>query len=246
MSTPAAAAKTEPPIRAILAPVTPLQQNCTIVWCTKTMKAAIIDPGGEVPMLMQALKQYGLTLEKIWITHGHLDHAGGTAAIKELTGVPIEGPHPDDQFWIDQIPESGARYGIPDARSFTPDRWLGDGDVVTLGETQFEVIHCPGHTPGHVIFFHREARFAQVGDVLFKGSIGRTDFPRGNHQQLLDSISLKLWPLGEDVAFVPGHGPMSTFGAERRTNPFVADVVPGAGADGGPDLAGDTVPMRYI
>lgn len=213
------------PIRALIAPVTPLQQNCTIVWCAKTKKAAIIDPGGEVPRLMQALKDHDLTLEKIWITHGHLDHAGGAQAIKELTGVPIEGPHPDDSFWIDEITTSGAKWGMPEAKSFTPDRWLGDGDVVTLGETQFEVIHCPGHTPGHVIFFNREARFAQVGDVLFQGSIGRTDFPRGSYPDLIKSITQKLWPLGDDVKFVPGHGPMSSFGAERKTNPFVADEV---------------------
>jgi hydroxyacylglutathione hydrolase len=211
------------PIRAMIAPVTPLQQNCTIVWCTKTMKAAIIDPGGEVERLLAGLRDNGLTLEKIWITHGHMDHAGGTAALKEATGAPIEGPHPDDQFWIDRIAESGVRYGMPNARAFTPDRWLGDGDVVTLGETEFEVRHCPGHTPGHVIFFHRAARFAQVGDVLFQGSIGRTDFPRGDYGQLIDSITTKLWPLGDDVVFVPGHGPMSTFGAERRSNPWVSD-----------------------
>jgi glyoxylase-like metal-dependent hydrolase (beta-lactamase superfamily II) len=215
---------TSPPIRAVIAPVTPLQQNCTIVWCAKTLKAAVIDPGGEVPRLMKALADQGLTLEKIWITHGHMDHAGGAAELKRLTGVPIEGPHQDDQFWIDQIQETGERYGVPEARNFVTDRWLDDGDVVTLGETQFEVLHCPGHTPGHVIFFHRQARFAQVGDVLFKGSIGRTDFPRGNHQDLLDAITGKLWPLGNDVQFVPGHGPMSTFGAERRSNPFVGDL----------------------
>jgi len=212
-----------PPIRAIIAPVTPLQQNCTIVWCTKTKKAAVIDPGGEVDRLLAAIADQGLTVEKIWITHGHMDHAGGTAALKAATGAPIEGPHPDDQFWIDGIEEAGKRYGVPGAKVFTPDRWLNDGDVVTLGETQFEVFHCPGHTPGHVIFFHREARFAQVGDVLFQGSVGRSDFPRGNHQQLVGSITGKLWPLGEDVAFVPGHGPMSTFGRERKTNPFVSD-----------------------
>jgi len=142
-----------------------------------------------------------------------------------LTGAPIEGPHRDDQFWIDDIGASGQKWGMPEAQTFTPDRWLEDGDRVTLGDTEFEVIHCPGHTPGHVVFFHREAKFAQVGDVLFKGSIGRTDFPRGNHQQLIDSITQKLWPLGGDVAFVPGHGPMSTFGAERKTNPFVSDVM---------------------
>jgi hydroxyacylglutathione hydrolase len=212
------------PIRAVVAPVTPLQQNCTIVWCARTKKAAIIDPGGEVPRLLKAIEDQGLTLEKIWVTHGHLDHAGGTAELKEKTGVPIEGPHPDDAFWIDQIEASAARWGMPGARAFTPDRWLADGDTVQLGETEFEVYHCPGHTPGHVVFFHRAARFAQVGDVLFQGSIGRTDFPRGNHQQLIDSITEKLWPLGDDVAFVPGHGPMSTFGQERKTNPFVADM----------------------
>ena len=165
-----------------------------------------------------------LTLDKIWITHGHLDHAGAAQAIKDITGVPIEGPHQADQFWIDDIPESGRKYGLPDAKSFTPDRWLEDGDVVTLGETEFEVIHCPGHTPGHVVFFHRGARFAQVGDVLFKGSIGRTDFPQGNFEHLIEAITQKLWPLGNDVQFVPGHGPMSTFGAERKSNPFVSDL----------------------
>jgi glyoxylase-like metal-dependent hydrolase (beta-lactamase superfamily II) len=215
----------EPPIRALVAPVTPLQQNCTIVWCAKTMKAAIIDPGGEVPRLLAALEQHGLTLEKIWVTHGHMDHAGGTAALKDATGVPIEGPHPDDAFWIEGIAEAGRMYKMPEARVFTPDRWLGDGDRVTLGETEFEVFHCPGHTPGHIVFFHREAGFAQVGDVLFQGSIGRTDFPRGDHGQLIASITGKLWPLGDHVAFVPGHGPMSTFGRERQTNPFVADKV---------------------
>ena len=214
-----------PAIRALIAPVTPLQQNCTIVWCAKTLKAAIIDPGGEVPRLLEALTQQGLTLEKIWITHGHLDHAGGTAALQAATGAVIEGPHREDAFWIEQIEESGRSYGMPDAKRFQPDRWLEDGDRVTLGETEFEVYHCPGHTPGHVIFFHRGAGLAQVGDVLFQGSIGRTDFPRGSHPQLIASITGKLWPLGDDVAFVPGHGPMSTFGQERQSNPFVADKV---------------------
>ena len=213
----------QPPIRAVIAPVTPLQQNCTIVWCARTLKAAVIDPGGEVPRLMGGLQQHGLTLEKIWITHGHLDHAGATAQLKALTGAVIEGPHRGDAPLIAGIPESGARYGMPDAQAFEPDRWLEDGDRVTLGETEFEVFHCPGHTPGHVVFFHREARFAQVGDVLFQGSIGRTDFPGGSYPQLIAAITGKLWPLGEDVAFVPGHGPMSTFGRERQTNPFVSD-----------------------
>ncbi len=218
------------PIRAIVAPVTPLQQNCTIVWCTATKKAAIIDPGGEVPRLLKAIADNRLTLEKIWITHGHMDHAGGTAELKAATGAPIEGPHRDDQFWIDRIEESGRQYGMPNAKGFTPDRWLEDGDTVTLGETTWQVRHCPGHTPGHVVFIHEGARFAQVGDVLFKGSIGRTDFPRGNHADLINAITGRLWPLGDDIAFVPGHGPMSTFGAERKTNPFVADQVLGMGA----------------
>jgi glyoxylase-like metal-dependent hydrolase (beta-lactamase superfamily II) len=224
------ASPTQAPIRAIVAPVTPLQQNCTIVWCTVTHKAAIIDPGGEAPRLLKAIADQGLTLEKIWVTHGHMDHAGGVAAMKAATGAVIEGPHRDDQFWIDRIEESGRQYGIPDAKVFTPDRWLEDGDVVTLGDTSFSVRHCPGHTPGHVVFVHEGARFAQVGDVLFKGSIGRTDFPRGNHADLIAAITGKLWPFGDDIAFVPGHGPMSTFGAERKTNPFVGDQVLGAEA----------------
>jgi hydroxyacylglutathione hydrolase len=211
------------PIKAVIAPVTPLQQNCTIVWCTRTMKAAVIDPGGEVDRLLGAIDNQGLTVEKIWITHGHMDHAGGAAALKDATGVPIEGPHRADKFWIDRIPESGKRYGMSGARAFTPDRWLSDGDVVNLGETEFEVLHCPGHTPGHVVLFHRQAKFAQVGDVLFQGSVGRTDFPLGDHNQLIASITGKLWPLGDDVRFVPGHGPMSTFGVERKFNPFVSD-----------------------
>jgi hydroxyacylglutathione hydrolase len=219
-----------PPIRAVVVPVTPLQQNCTIVWRPETRKAAVIDPGGEVPCLLKILADQKLELEKIWVTHGHLDHAGGVAALKAATGVPIEGPHPDDLFWIEDIGRSGARWGMPDAQSFTPDRWLGNGDTVTLGDTEFEVYHCPGHTPGHVVFHHREARFAQVGDVLFQGSIGRTDFPRGDYQQLIGSITGRLWPLGDDVTFVPGHNAISTFGAERRSNPFVADAILAAGA----------------
>lgn len=213
----------EPAIRALVVPVTPLRQNCTIVWCVKTMKAAVIDPGGDVARLLEVARQKGLAIEKIWITHGHLDHAGGTAALQAATGAMIEGPHPDDQFWIDDITDSGAKYGMTDARSFTPDRWLADGDRVTLGDTELEVYHCPGHTPGHVVFFHRQARFAQVGDVLFAGSIGRTDFPRGSYADLVASITGKLWPLGDDVTFVPGHEKVSTFGAERRTNPWVSD-----------------------
>jgi hydroxyacylglutathione hydrolase len=212
------------PIGALVIPVTPLQQNCTLVWCAATRKAAVIDPGGETDKVLGLIRERGLTLEKIWITHGHADHAGGAEQLREASGCPIEGPHPDDRFWIERIPTDALKWGMR-GRSFEPDRWLADGDTVQLGEATFEVYHCPGHTPGHVIFFHREARFAQVGDVLFKGSIGRTDFPRGVHADLIASITGKLWPLGDDVQFVPGHGQPSTFGAERAGNPFVADHV---------------------
>jgi hydroxyacylglutathione hydrolase len=212
------------PLSALIAPVTPLQQNCTVVWCAETKKAAVIDPGGETPRLLQILEQHGLQLEKIWVTHGHADHAGGVQALREATGVPVEGPHEADRFWIERIPVDALRWGM-EGRDFEPDRWLADGDTVSVGKLTFEVIHCPGHTPGHVVFFHRETGFAQVGDVLFKGSIGRTDFPRGDHAALIDAITQKLWPLGPHVQFVPGHGPMSTFGAERASNAFVADRV---------------------
>lgn len=212
------------PVGVFVTPVTPLQQNCTTVWCTATRKAAVIDPGGSVDQIMAEIARRGLTLEQIWITHGHLDHAAGAAEMAEKSGAPIIGPHPDDQFWIDDLPVHGERWGIPDARTFTPTRWLGDGDTVSLGETLWEVRHCPGHTPGHVIFFNRAARFAQVGDVLFKGSVGRTDFPRSDPEALIRSVVSKLWPLGDDVTFVPGHGAVSTFGEERRSNPFVSDA----------------------
>lgn len=211
------------PLGLFVAPVTAFQQNCTTVWCTKTNRAAVIDPGGGVDPILAEVARRGLTLDQIWITHGHLDHAGGAAEMAEKSGAPIIGPHPEDQFWIDGIPAQAAQYGLEPMRSFTPTRWLADGDVLTLGETTWEVFHTPGHTPGHVIFFCRAARFAQVGDVLFQGSIGRTDFPRGDLRTLIDSVTTKIWPLGDDVQFVPGHGPGSTFGAERRTNPFVSD-----------------------
>lgn len=219
------ASSAAPLISVLVVPVTAFQQNCTIVWCRKTLKAAVIDPGGDVERLLNAAADEGLAIEKIWITHGHADHAGGAQALREASGAPIEGPHPDDLFWIEQIPAAVETWGLIGARAFIPDRWLGEGDTVQVGEAQFEVRHCPGHTPGHVIFFNRQARFAQVGDVLFKGSIGRTDFPRGNHAHLIESITGKLWPLGDNIRFVPGHGPMSTFGAERATNPYVGDQV---------------------
>lgn len=223
MTQPAATPRS--PVGVFIAPVTPLQQNCTVVWCTKTNKAAVIDPGGGVDSVLAEIGRRGLVLDQIWITHGHIDHAGGAAEMKEKSGVRIEGPHAEDLFLIENLAVQGQAYGMPEARVFHTDRWLDEGDVMTLGETTWEVYHCPGHTPGHVIFFNRTARFAQVGDVLFKGSIGRTDFPRGDHQALLDSVATKLWPLGDDVTFVPGHGPASTFGAERKSNPFVSDAV---------------------
>jgi glyoxylase-like metal-dependent hydrolase (beta-lactamase superfamily II) len=211
------------PLGVFVTPVTPLQQNCTTVWCTATMKAAVIDPGGSVDAVLGEVARRGLMLDQIWITHGHLDHAGGAAEMAEKSGAPIVGPHPADQFWIDGIPGQGQMYGLPEARSFVPTRWLGEGDTLTLGETIWAVHHCPGHTPGHVIFFNAAARFAQVGDVLFKGSVGRTDFPQSDPAALVRSVVEKLWPLGDDVTFVPGHGPISTLGDERRTNPFVSD-----------------------
>jgi len=211
------------PVGVFITPVTPLQQNCTTVWCTKTNKAAVIDPGGSADAILGEIARRGLTLDQIWITHGHLDHAGGAAEMQEKSGVEIIGPHVEDLFWIEGIPAQGQMYGLPEARSFTPNRWLNDGDVLTLGETTWEVVHCPGHTPGHVVFFNREVGFAQVGDVLFQGSVGRTDFPKSNPEALIQSITKKLWPLGDGVTFVPGHGPVSTFGQERQTNPFVSD-----------------------
>lgn len=210
------------PMRVAIIPVTPFEQNCSLVWCTRTMKAALVDPGGDLDRLKLALERAGVTLEKVLVTHGHMDHCGMAGVLAQDMGVPLEGPHEGDRFWIESLDDPTKRYGL-EGQSFEPDRWLVDGDTVTVGELELDVVHCPGHTPGHVVLVHRPSRFALVGDVLFAGSIGRTDFPQGNHQQLLDSITGKLWPLGDDITFVPGHGPTSTFGQERRTNPFVAD-----------------------
>ena len=205
-------------------PVTGFQQNCSVLVCEETKKAALIDPGGDVERLVAALDQLGVTLEKIFLTHGHMDHCGGASTLRKQFGVPIEGPHEEDRFWIDQLPESCRMFGLPPVESFESDRWLDQGDTVTFGNQVLEVYFCPGHTPGHVVFYHREQKLAFVGDVLFQGSIGRTDFPRGDHDSLVQSIRTKLWPLGDDVEFVPGHGPNSTFGRERLHNPFVADT----------------------
>jgi glyoxylase-like metal-dependent hydrolase (beta-lactamase superfamily II) len=214
-------------LQVVIIPVTPFQQNCSLIWCSETRRGAVIDPGGGLDRIEQAAAGYGVTIEKILVTHGHLDHAGAVADFAEMQQLPIEGPGEEDRFWIDRLAEAGLAYGMPYCRSFTPDRWLKEGDVVTVGNQTLEVYHCPGHTPGHVVFFHRPMKLAFVGDVLFQGSIGRTDFPRGDHATLIRSITGKLWPLGEDVTFVPGHGPASTFGHERRTNPFVGDAAVG-------------------
>ena len=214
---------TEQPLRAAIVPVTPLQQNCTLLWCTRTMRGAFVDPGGDLPKLRAAASQVGVTIEKILLTHGHIDHCGSAGIFAQELGVPSEGPHEDDRFWIERLAEDGGRYGIT-GQPFEPDRWLVDGDEVRVGELTLHVRHCPGHTPGHVVFHHPESKVALVGDVLFRGSIGRWDFPRGNHEQLIGSITKRLWPMGDDTAFVPGHGPMSTFGHERATNPLVGDA----------------------
>jgi glyoxylase-like metal-dependent hydrolase (beta-lactamase superfamily II) len=185
------------------------------------MTAAIIDPGGDLDVLQSACKQLGVKLVAIWITHAHIDHAGATAELADALNLPIIGPHPGDQFWIDGLPVAAANYGFPPSRPFKPTRWLSDGDTVTLGAHTLQVRHCPGHTPGHVVFYSPDIQRAFVGDVLFAGSIGRTDFPQGTHQDLIDSITQRLWPMGNDTVFIPGHGPESTFGRERKSNPYV-------------------------
>lgn len=202
-------------------PVTPFEQNCSIAWCDQTRQAALIDPGGDLPRLLAEVDRLGVTLQAIWLTHAHIDHAGGTGQLARERGLPIIGPHPGDQFWIDGLPMQSARFGFPRCEPFTPTRWLKDGDIVTIGECPLSVRHCPGHTPGHVVFHSAQARRAFVGDVLFAGSIGRTDFPGGDHATLIASITERLWPMGDDTVFIPGHGPESTFGRERRTNPYV-------------------------
>ncbi|MET4000559.1 MBL fold metallo-hydrolase [Marinobacterium sp. MBR-109] len=203
-------------------PVTPFQQNCTLLWCEKTGKAAVVDPGGDLHLIKAAIAEEGVTLEKILLTHAHIDHAGGTAALSHELGLTIEGPGHEDEFWIEGLPKQSQMFGFPNVDVFTPDRWLEDGDRVSFGEVELQVIHCPGHTPGHVVFYHADSSLALVGDVLFQGSIGRTDFPRGDHATLIRSIKEKLLPLGDEIRFIPGHGPMSTFGQERLTNPFIA------------------------
>ncbi|MBZ2167611.1 MBL fold metallo-hydrolase [Marinobacter sp. F4216] len=204
-------------------PVTPFQQNCSLIWCEETRKAAVVDPGGDLEKIREAIDEESVVVEKILLTHAHIDHAGGTAELAKELGIAIVGPHEDDNFWIVGLPQQAQMFGFPAPETFIPDQWLTDGDQVTVGNQTLAVLHCPGHTPGHVVFFHAPSSLALVGDVLFQGSIGRTDFPKGDHAALIRSIREKLFPLGDKVEFVPGHGPMSTFGHERKTNPFVSD-----------------------
>ena len=208
-------------LQAFIIPVTPFQQNCSLVFDEARKIGAIVDPGGDVPSILEAIGQSGITIEKILLTHGHIDHAGGAAELREKLGVPIEGPHTEDLFLLEGLAQTGAQYGMTDARPVTPDRWLKEGDGVTIGDLAFAVYEAPGHTPGSVVFFNADNRFALVGDVLFKGSIGRTDFPRGDHATLIRSIKEKLYPLGDDVVCLPGHGQPCQIGEERLSNPFL-------------------------
>ena len=202
-------------------PCTAFEQNCSLLWCDETNEAALIDPGGDIPMLMAAIEQRGLTLKAIWLTHAHIDHAGATGTIARTEGVPIIGPGQGDDYWIQALPQQSQMFGFPQAEHFTPTQWLNQGDTVQLGEHTLQVLHCPGHTPGHVVFYSPDLKHAFVGDVLFAGSIGRTDFPGGNHADLIHAIKHRLFALGDDVTFTPGHGPESTLGEERLYNPFL-------------------------
>jgi hydroxyacylglutathione hydrolase len=214
-------AKSSRTFGAVIIPVTPLQQNCTLLWCTKTLRGVVIDPGGDLATVHKAIAETDVKVEKIWLTHGHVDHAGGATELKEKLGVPIEGPHRADKFLLDLVAGSGLTLGIYTARNVTPDRWLDEGDRVEIGELAFEVRHCPGHSPGSVAFINTAERFVIVGDVLFRGSVGRSDLPRGDRAALIASIKDKLLPLGNDVAIICGHGPTSTIGAERASNPHL-------------------------
>lgn len=211
-----------PQLQVTVVPVTPFQQNCSIIWNTQTKHAAVIDPGGDVEAITNAITQLGVTVDRILLTHGHLDHIGGAAELARKTNAPVEGPHLADKDLIDGVADQAKQFGLPDVEGVTPNRWLEEGETVQIAGGDFEVLHCPGHSPGHVVFVNKELRFAISGDVLFAGSIGRTDLPGGDHATLIASIKTKLLPLGDDITFLPGHGGASTFGQERQSNPFLA------------------------
>ena len=209
-------------LRYLTCPVTAFAQNCSLLWEEESKDAVVIDPGGDLDELLAQVQALGLTLREVWLTHAHIDHAGAAGELAQRLSLPIVGPHRGDQFWIDALPQQSSMFGFPPAQAFAPTRWLEDGDTVTLGRHTLRVRHCPGHTPGHVVFHSPDLQRAFVGDVLFAGSIGRTDFPGGDHDTLIRSITERLWPMGDETVFIPGHGPESSFGRERRTNPFVA------------------------
>ena len=208
-------------LNGVIVPVTPFQQNCTILFDADDKVGVVVDPGGDVPAILAAIEDQGVTVSAIWITHGHLDHVGGAMELKAALGVDIIGPHEADAQLLTNVAKQAASYGLTGMQDCTPDRYLVEGETVSFGDHVFEILHCPGHAPGHIIFFNREAGFAHVGDVLFRGSVGRTDLPGGDHDTLIRSIKEKLLPLGDDVGFICGHGPGGRLGEERRTNPYL-------------------------
>lgn len=208
-------------LKAAVIQVTPFEQNCTLVWDEATKRGAVVDPGGDVDRIEAAIAQVGITVEKIVLTHGHLDHVGGAAELKQKLGVQIEGPHIADKFLMEGVEDQATRYGLSGLRNATSDRWMDEGETLTIGGHDFEIFHCPGHSPGSLVYVNRPNRFALVGDVIFRGSIGRTDFPYGDHDALISAIKTKLFPLGDEIAFICGHGPMGQFGMERQSNPFL-------------------------
>jgi len=216
-------------LRVEVVVVTPFQQNCSVIWCSQSLEGAVVDPGGDVDKILNLIAKEKINITQILLTHGHLDHAGGASKLRRELDIPVIGPHRDDQFWLQGIAEQAKNYGFPAAENCQPDQWLVGNETVEVGNEKLSVLHCPGHTPGHVVFYHQQSGLAFVGDVIFKGSIGRTDFPKGNHQDLIDSITNNLWPLGGETRFVSGHGGLSTFSEERKSNAFVSDSALEAG-----------------